>query len=487
MTTPPLAADFFRMALDAVRTATLGTDVPPALALPVVPPRDVTPGAGAVTGPANDVWHTAGALREGEKTVTEVVESATARILAHSERLGAFEQIADVSEETLVLAREAAAGRWRGVFHGIPISIKDIIDVRGMATTGSSRALPARQATQDALAVARLRVAGAVVMGKTVTHEFALGVTTPQSRNPWAEERLAGGSSGGSAISVVTGMALGSVGTDTRASIRVPSALSGVCGFRPSTGLVPTDRWLVLSWTMDVFAPMTRSVRDTALFMDVLCDAGSTYRSALPGSLEDLRVGYAEAFLDGSEAGVRRRFEEALDAAARGGARVGEVSDISRDDLALSNAVGMIVSRAEAAHAHRELGTDLSLCTPEIREQLNGAASVLATDYVRCLRLRQALYERFQRSLAGVDVLAMPTSKIVAPPREDAERYLLRLSENCIPWSLVGFPAISIYAGKSEALPVGLQLVAERDQDRLLLSAAHALETVLPAIEDWHP
>src|SRR5262249_5554742 len=137
---------------------------------------------------------------------------------------------------------------------------------------------------------ARLRAAGALFTGKVASHEFALGVTTPQSRNPWDPRRIPGGSSGGSAISVVTGMAVASLGTDTRASIRVPAALSGVVGFKPSLGRIPTDGLITLSWSMDHVAPIARSVRDVALLTDVLTAGDGLYRRSLPGSVASRRL-----------------------------------------------------------------------------------------------------------------------------------------------------------------------------------------------------
>lgn len=488
MTSPVAAADrLFRNALDIVRGHPLAPERKPAFSLPPARPRAVVPAAGPIDGAAGDVWCLRDGLRDGSLTVEGLVKESFRQIKAHSSRLGAFEYVADVSAEADALSKQAAAGEWRGPLHGIPISIKDIIDVVGMPTTGSSKALAPRIALHDATAVARLKDAGAVVAGKAVTHEFALGVTTPQSHSPWDESRVPGGSSGGSAISIVTGMSAASLGTDTRASIRVPAALMGLVGFRPTTGLVPADHWQPLSWSMDVMAPMARSVRDIALMMDVLTGAPERFSAALPGSLDGLRMAYANPFLSGTESTVLSCFGSVLDAAATAGALVEQHAGPSEYLLRLSNMTGMVVSRVEAAHAHREAGTDLSACTPEVRDQLTEASEVSGVDYVRCLRIREELYERFLALFENADLLAMPTSKIVAPLRTEAERFLLVLSENCIHWSLVGFPAISLFAGTSNGLPIGVQLVAPPGQDEFLLSAAHALERVLPPLPVWSP
>ena len=481
-------SDLFQQATETVRTWPLDPpDRKPAFVLPVSPPREVQEGVGPVLGLDGDLWDTGARIRDGRLTVAGVASEANSRVDRHDGAFTAFEHRADLGDTIGCLDEEARAGSFRGPLHGLPITVKDIIDVEGMPTTGSSQALTPRLAGEDATAVARLRAAGALLIGKVATHEFALGVTTPQSRSPWDAQRVPGGSSGGSAISLVTGMALGSLGTDTRASIRVPAALCGLVGFKPSFDLVPTDHWLTLSWSMDHFAPMARSVRDIALMMDVLVDAPGTFTGLLPGSLDGRRVGYTESTLDGADPDVAARFHESLEAMARAGAEVTRLEAPTAGDFVLANAAGMIVSRAEAAQFHREAGTILDRCIPEVRDQLRAAMELKATDYVRGLRLRGQLRERMASAMSGVDVLAMPTCKVVAPLREEAEDYLLVLSENCIPWSLIDFPAISLYMGQARGLPCGIQFVAGPGQDRLLLSAAYGFERVVPKPPVWSP
>lgn len=479
---------FFTEALDLVRSAPLvPPDRPPAITLPRVPTRPVAMGEGGVGGPDGDAWSVAGSLTSGRTTVAAVVEAAQASTAAHDGELHAFEHLADVGEVVRELDAELRAGRVRGPLHGVPVTVKDVIDVAGMPTTGSSKAYPARVASADATAVARLRAAGAVIMGKVTTHELALGVTTPQSMNPWDPERIPGGSSGGSAISVLTGMALASLGTDTRASIRVPAALCGLVGTKPSLDVVPRDHWVALSWTMDHLAPIARSVRDAALLLDVLTDRGGYYRSLLPGKLEGVRLGWSEATLSGSDPGVARCTAAAFDAFRAAGGVVVEQPAPTADDLALANAVGMVLSRVQALQYHVEIGTDLGLLTPEVRDQLEAARGVEGTAYVRAVRLRSLLRERLEAAVSGVDLWAMPTCRTVAPPREEADRYLLALSENCVPWSLLDFPALTLPSGMAEGLPVGIQLVAPPGQDDLLLATAHAAESALPPAPRWTP
>ncbi len=462
-------------------------DRKPAFTLTKVDALPASPGEGPIEGLDGDLWDTRDQLLGGMTSVLEVATHASARIEQYAATYGAFEFAAEIQSDAIKLDTEASAGSWRGPLHGLPISVKDIIDVSGMPTRGSSAALPVRIAAADASAVARIRAAGALMVGKVATHEFALGVTTPQARNPWDQTRVPGGSSGGSAISLVTGMALGSLGTDTRASIRVPAATCGLVGYKPSLDLIPTDHWLTLSWSLDHFAPMARSVRDIALLMNVLVDRPGAFTGALPGTLTGRLVGYTDATLAGAEPEVAQRFAEALGAMENAGAVVRRLDAPTREDYSLANAAGMVISRTEAAHFHHEAGTDLELCTPEVRDQLREAMEIDAVDYVRALRLRGQLRERLADALAGVDVLAMPTCKVVAPLREEADDYLLVLSENCIPWSLVDFPAISVPMGLAQGLPCGIQFVASPGQDPLLLATAYAYERVAPGMPEWSP
>ncbi len=482
------AAELFRRALRVVRELPIGSSSRlPAFELPTEQRLFVSERPGPIEGLGGDAWNIAEAVARGDLSVEATIASSAAAIEAHSDRLGAFEHVAELGAVARDMDRASVGAESRGPLYGVPVSIKDVIDVAGMPTTGSSRAIRPVQADVDPIAVGRLRAAGAVIVGKTVTHEFALGVTTPQSRNPWDEERVPGGSSGGSVISVVTGMAAASLGTDTRASIRVPAALSGAIGFKPTYGLIPVDRWMTLSWSIDHFAPMARSVRDIALLMDVLTASGSRFREALPGTLAGVRVGVPGAAMSGASSGVAAYFSAALDALANVGAKVHAASVPDADDFALANAAGMVVSRVEAAQHHTESGTNISACTPEVREQLEEALTVPAVDYVRCMRLRGMLHERLLSAFGDADVLAMPTSNVTAPLRTEADRYLLVLSENCIPWSFTGFPAISLFSGMADGLPTGVQLVARPGDDARLLSIAYAAERILPPLPQWRP
>jgi aspartyl-tRNA(Asn)/glutamyl-tRNA(Gln) amidotransferase subunit A len=201
-------------------------------------------------------------VAKGTTTSRQLAEEAIARAAERSD-LGAVVHLdlVEVRRQADQLDAEAADGRLRGPLHGVPVTVKDIIHVTGMPTRAGSLAYEALAPTEGT-AVARLREAGALIMAKVATHEFALGVTTPQCRNPFDPTVIAGGSSGGSAIAVATGVGYASLGTDTRASLRVPSALCGVVGFKPTLGRVPTDGIVPLSWTMDHLGPIAATVAD---------------------------------------------------------------------------------------------------------------------------------------------------------------------------------------------------------------------------------
>jgi aspartyl-tRNA(Asn)/glutamyl-tRNA(Gln) amidotransferase subunit A len=375
---------------------------------------------------------------------------------------------------------ERAVGGRLGPLHGIPVTVKDIIDVAHMPTRCGSAAydeLP----TVDAAGVARLRAAGAVVVGKAATHEFALGVTTPQARNPFDTTRIPGGSSGGSAIAVATGIGLGSLGTDTRASIRVPPALCGVVGLKGSYGLVPVDGVVTLSWTMDHVAPIAANVADAALMLEALAPqvAGLSRWAGAP--VEGWRIGVPEAAFAGADPEVEAAVRGAIAALGEIGVRSEPAARPDALDLDRANGAGLVISRAEAAAVHRDLGLDRSLYWDETADQLAEAERLTAMDYLTAQRIRADLADALLEALSGRDALVMPTTPVTAPPVDRFAEFLTVLSRNAIPWSLVGFPAISVPCGfTSQGLPVGLQIVGPPRREDAVVALAAAVERTSP-------
>ena len=409
----------------------------------------------------------------GELTAVELVEQAVAAAEKHGMALGAIVELRaeEALEEAARLDKLAASGAALGLLHGVPITVKDVIHVAGMPTRAGSAAYHVVPAV-DAVAVTRARAAGAIVLAKVSTHEFALGVTTPQSANPFDPTRIPGGSSGGSAIAMACGIGLASIGTDTRASIRVPAALCGVVGLKATFGLVPTDGIVPLSWTMDHVAPIASTVADAALMLEVMAarPVGSLQASLPEGGL---RVGVAAATFEGCEASIAAAARYAI-------AALGTVIEVDRptaDDLDAANAAGLIVSRCEAAAFHRSLGTDRNVYWDEVADQLDFADHVTATDYLDAQRVRAALIADLLAIFTHCDVLCLPTVGVTPPLRNDYTRFLTVLSRACVPWSLAGFPAISVPCGyDSSGFPVGLQIVAPPGGDALVIAAAGQAE-----------
>jgi aspartyl-tRNA(Asn)/glutamyl-tRNA(Gln) amidotransferase subunit A len=361
--------------------------------------------------------------------------------------------------------------------HGIPLSVKDVIHVAGLPTKCGSLAYDKTPET-DAWAVARLREAGAIILGKVATHEFALGVTSPQSRNPHDESRIPGGSSGGSAVAVATGMGLGSLCTDTRASSRVPAALSGVVGLKPTYGTVPTRGVVPLAWTMDHVGVIAPTVADAATMLGVLRGAEQDLTTEVAG----LKVGLPEAAFDDIDPSVAESLAASVADLLAAGILLSETSEPAESDFAGANAGGLITSRCEAATFHRGLENDRSLYWPEVRDQLNAADDVLATDYLDAQRFRAWLRERMLTVFDKFDALVMPTVPVLAPPVEDADEYLTILSRNAILWSFVGFPAISVPVRPAPSgLPIGLQVVAAPHAEVTMLAVASAAERAAAA------
>lgn len=425
-------------------------------------------------------------------SATDLVQNALATIEAKDGELNAFVHrapTASLLEQAAALDKEREAGKVRGPLHGIPVSVKDIVHVKGMPTTASSKVMEGYMPDDDGTPVRLLKEAGAIVMGKVHTHEFALGVTTSQSRNPWDTTRDPGGSSGGSAISIATGMSMLSLGSDTRASIRVPASLCGIVGYKPTFGLVSTDGIVTLSWSMDHAGLQAKTAQDVAHMMNALQgpDAkdpntlnrpNDDYTDYLHRDVRGLRVGLAVNGLQDVAPEVLEAFGKTVETLRSLGVEVVETETPTADDYRLSTSLGLIVSRSEAAAFHRSFPDAGPKYTRPVFEQLDEASKVRAMDYLNAQRFRSEFTERMLAHLSGFDALIMPTTKVAAPKVEEADKYLIILSTNCIPWSFIGIPAISVPSGlTASGLPVGAQMVASPFNDGVLLALASALES----------
>jgi aspartyl-tRNA(Asn)/glutamyl-tRNA(Gln) amidotransferase subunit A len=432
-------------------------------------------------------------LRSRAVTAAAVVEGCLARISEKNRSINAY--ITVLVDEALAQAQEAdreiAAGRYRGPLHGVPISLKDIIDLRNIPTTAASRVRDGHVAQRDATVVGRLREAGAIFVGKTNLHEFALGTTNEDSAygpvvHPFDDTRSPGGSSGGSAASVLTRMAYASIGTDTGGSVRIPSAACGLVGLKPTIGEIPSEGVVPLSETMDHVGPLCLSVEDAALLYGALRGRPDP---VVPAAREvrDLRFGIPRAyFFDLLDPQVAARFEEACDRLTAAGAILEDVT------IGHTKEIGPIyvhIALPEAVSYHAPtLESRPQDYTENVRLRLEMGRYILAEDYVRAQRGRLVLMQEVQEALNGRDGLLLPSLPVPATRlgaatvsigglEEPVRNITLRLTQL---FNITGHPAISLPCGKTdEGLPVGLQIVGARNKTPELLQIAAAVEGIL--------
>ncbi len=388
-------------------------------------------------------------------------------------------------------AQEIRAGRYRGPLHGIPISLKDLVHVAGVRTTSGS-AQPAIAATSDAPAVAKLKAAGAIVIGKTNLHEFAFGTTSEESafgpvRHPLDASRSAGGSSGGAAAGLATGMCFGALGTDTGGSIRIPSAACGTVGLKATTGEISCDGVVPLSTSLDHLGPMARSVADVALLFAVL--TGRPVRTLPPVSTTTERLVFGVPrpyFCDRIDPGVRQALERTCAALTAAGHAI---RDVSVEHAAWTPDVYLHIVLPEASRYHaRFLERSPALYSPGVRVRLEMGRYLLAEDYIRALDLRKALTAAVDRTLDECDALLLPTLPIPAPPLgattvdvngapEPVRAAMLRLTQL---FNITGHPSVALPAPQDvDALPRSVQIVGRRHQTDRVLTLAAVVERCL--------
>jgi len=428
-------------------------------------------------------------------TAGDLVEASLDAIRQHNERTNAFILVdADGARAAArAVDEERRRGVDRGALHGMPISVKDLIDVAGQPTTAASRVRAGHVAERDATVVKRLREAGAVIIGKTNLHEFALGTTSEESafgavHNPRDVSRSAGGSSGGSAAAVATKMGVASLGSDTGGSIRIPAAVCGVVGLKPSMGEVPTDGVVPLSTTFDNVGPITRSVMDAATLWAVLAGrpaasvAVRSARSVVLGALGD----YFTALLD---ADVRAVYTRAVEHLKGAGVRV-ESRSIPGTSTIVDAYVN--ISLPEAAHWHTPtLDSKAGDYQPPVRERLERGRTIPAVSYLQAFDTRAALTRAVDAALENCDALVLPSVAIVAPTigaekitTDNGESLLVRAAMLRLTqlFNVTGNPAISLPI-PTNGLPVGLQLVGKRGETEALLGTALVCEQLLGTME----
>ena len=402
--------------------------------------------------------------------------------------------------------KEIAQGRYRGVLHGIPICLKDLFYTRNIRTTAGSRILKRFIPREDAAVVDRLLRAGCVLLGKTNLHEFAFGATNANPhygpvRNPWDTSRISGGSSGGSAASVISAQALASLGTDTGGSIRIPSAACSCVGLKPTHGRVPICGVIPLAPSLDHVGPICRCVEDAALMLeaiagpdpcdpDSLCRVGRAFTSDLKKGLKGLRVGVPKQFFyDRLQREVRRNVVAAVGVLEQNGADVREVDLKCMGETA--RLAGEITVAEALVYHSKWMNRRAGDYGPDLRVRLKEGMEVSALTYLQAQEMRKVYTREFEHTLQVVDVLAVPTLPVAAPRLEDNEVDVGRSKENVRmallrltrPANLTRLPAITVPCGfTSGHLPVGLQLIGKRMDEPTVLRTAYAYERLTP----WH-
>ena len=439
------------------------------------------------------------AIRTQKLSVRELVDACSGQIKRLNSKLNAF--ITVIPPDDAIKAQSLESNAFPSkTLHGIPLAIKDLFDMAGLRTTIGSKFFADHIAEQDAFVVEKLKQAGAILMGKTNTHEIALGITgnNPHygtARNPWDATRIPGGSSSGSAIAVATGMALGALGSDTGGSIRIPASLCGVVGFKPTFGRVSLRGVFPLSWNLDHAGPFAKSVRDIALMMQVMAvhdplDPASAkmLTGDYLGHLKDdvkgrnIALGVGD-FIETSDAEVLKAVREAANVFKSLGCKREEVDVSWLQEAALAN---KIMTQSDGATVHRDrLKEHPEMFGDDIRRRLEDGTKTPLTDYILARRTQAEIRKKLEQFFETYDFLILPTTPIAAPTIEghDAVEQAGRLTRFTAPFNLSGLPALSLPCGfTKEGLPIGLQIVSRAWGESKVLNIGHAFEQAT----EWH-
>lgn len=438
---------------------------------------------------------------------SELVEAHIERINTTDDKLNSFITVLSESalRSSLIAEKEIMNGNYRGPIHGIPIGLKDLYDTAGTITTVGSKIYRGRLPQEDATVVSRLKEAGAIVVGKLQMHEFALGATSINphdgpARNPWDTERITGGSSGGSASSVAAGQCMASLGTDTGGSIRIPSALCGIVGLKPTFGRVSRKGVFPLSWTMDTVGPMTRTVEDAALMLNAMVsfdpsDPGSSphetedFTSKLGQGIEGLTIGVPqEYFYETTSPEVKEALTSAEKVFESLGAKVIPLSiPVLEHSLAISGTI--MLTEAASVHENNLKNRPFDI-GDDVRLRLTQGSLYSAVDYLKAQRGRHEFNNQIDKAMETVDILLAPTVGIGAPKIDDKTVVLNGVEYPALalmprltrPHNICGLPTISIPCGfTSSGLPIGMQLAGRAFEDSVVIQTANAYENAT----DW--
>ncbi len=440
-------------------------------------------------------------LRSKKLSPVEYTRALIARIEAHDASLNAFLRFTpDIALEDARRAEaEIAKGGWRGPFHGVPYGLKDIIDYAGLPTTAHSKILRDNIASADAAVTQKLRAAGGVFMGKMSTHEFACGgpsfdLPWPPARNPWTRDHFCGGSSSGSAVATAAGFLPAALGTDTGGSVRNPAGMCGVVGMKPTYGVVSRRGVFPLAFSLDHVGPLTRTVRDSAMMLNLIAGYDSQDPGSAPSGKRSATGGYTSGLgqdIKGLRIGVLRHFHTremqanaemcaAIEAAVEQLAGMGaQIREIEMAPLATYVACYSNIMESEAYAIHEKWLQERPQDYGELaRGRLMAGAFIRATDYVNTTRVRRKLSEAFHVLFSDIDVALAANSMDPACRIDDRKTLEFTFRRQArTPFSITGSPAMSVPAGFSKAgLPLAIQLAGAPFSEALLYRVAHAYE-----------
>ena len=436
-------------------------------------------------------------LQAGRLSPVALVEAALERIARHDGELLSFACLSDGALEAAREAqRELSAGRVRGPLHGIPIGVKDNYLTRDMPTEVGTKAPGIAFPREDSQSVARLRAAGAILIGKTRMHEFAWGTVTPPTRNPWDLGRVVGGSSGGSGAAVMAGLCAAALGSDTGGSIRIPASICGTVGIKPSFGRVSRSGLVPHSWSLDCAGPLTKSVGDAAILLQLLAgfdpeDPGCQnrpvpdYGKALGQEVQGLTVGVCRNhFFGRNQAAVEAAVEQAVRDLSAMGMAVREF-ELPNLDYSLG-AIFAVELPSSTAYHDRWLREGKTLhYEPDVRTLVEIGRFVTGADYLKAEQFRRLLMADVRKVFEEVDVVVAPTTALTGWKHDattieiagEQESVLAASWRLTYPFNLTGLPAISLPCGfDGEGMPIGLQVAGRPYDEMTVLRVAHAYE-----------
>ncbi|WP_201318236.1 amidase [Paenibacillus sp. EPM92] len=434
----------------------------------------------------------ASSLKKKEISPVELTTKLLERIERLEPTLNAFITVLsdDALTQAKLLEQELQQGNVRGPLHGVPIAIKDVFETKDRITTAGSKIFESWKPDKDAAVIQCLKDAGAIIIGKNNLHEFCAGSTTEnphygQTRNPWDVNKIPGGSSGGSAVAVATGMCFGAVGTDTTGSVRLPSSICGVVGLKPTYEVVSREGLVPLSWTFDHIGPISRTVEDSAIMLSVMADKDKLGKLDLnlsfqKDSLYGVRIGVCDDyFFEHMDPEMKDIVHTAIQKLQDLGAEIIEIN-LPNTDQALE--AQKTIAKSEAYSFHKPMfdkyperyGKDLNV-------RLNSGKEVTASEYLQAQRFRRRFIDNALHTLRQCDIIVSPTNVIVpydigTIPPEKTINNIFNLGKTAIA-SFLGFPAITVPCGFTrQLLPVGMQLIGKPYSEGLLLEVGSVYE-----------